>query len=858
MSCELTVVIVSPPWPNPTAKWASFAVTTGINQSAVSSEPLSLQYYAALPTVLSVSPSSGVGGALVNVTGTGIVCGLTQCLIVNMTTVNPTLCTPSWIMCRMPVLQSPHVVGVALMLTGLETVPGSAVQFEYRERSPVVSSVRFDAVQSKVIIDGSDLQLVDRVRVGQISQTLTSFRYLSNTRITAAVTVSTVPCPLRVSVSPSRSVDFLPWPWTVSIVDPPKVSAVTPLAISPVYPATTLTIIGSGFALTSNAVCYFDGQRRSQGIVVSANLISCVAPLANSTLYSPVVLSLTIDGSTVATMGSLSLALTYKTSPPAASASSASFTLSVLVANPSHIVDNGMPAVIQLSSPTYSFSQFPNATRTCRLAFETTSVPAVWISTSLISCNFSSPSNGQWLGHRTLSVLEGQQAVGHATVEVVSAPTVRSVVPSSAPTLTSASTIATITGSGFSPTSVGGCVWKSANQTEIIPVLSMTSTSALCAVPSRAAYPQSMLPRTDTVTLFGVSCCAQTFTFYEAPQVESVTPSFATPLATITLTGYGFGRAKECIFTSLSLSQDISFVSATSMATATSVQCVVPASALAGRYNVGVDTSSDDIVFEVVSPISIRSVSPVGPLSLRGGQPITIYAGASGGFSDVASVRFGLNILSPKVILTTDSYIVCLSPAVQAPMRMSLFLSRQQNAHDWFGAVAGVAVTFTDGYIVSSMVPQILPEEQPGSVTVSVGSISLGPANVVSCLWTNNVSNASWSSVTTTLVSTTAINCSIPALPGNQTWILSLVVDGLRPEYITSGRLAVSIVSRPTLSSITPSSGSPDTLLTITGSGFSPGTSVCVFNGNVHVPLYADGIGSSNTKVQFRVCVPFL
>jgi len=275
-----------------------------------------------------------------------------------------------------------------------------------------------------------------------------------------------------------------------------------------------------------------------------------------------------------------------------------------------------------------------------------------------------------------------------------------------------------------------------------------------------------------------------------APAITSFTPTSG-PLGTnVTIDGTGLTGATAVTFNSVSAS----FI----VTSDTAIQATVPAGATTGPVSVttpgGTATSGSN--FTVVSAPTITSFTPTsGPL----GTNVTI---SGTNFSGATAVTF--NGVSAAFTVNSATAIQATVPAGATTGPLSVTTP------------GGTATSSTNFAVVSPpTVSSFSPTSGPTGTSVTIGGTNFSGATAVTF---NGVSAAF------TVNSDTAIQATVPA--GATTGPLSVTTPGGTATSSTN----FAVVSPPTVSSFSPTSGPTGTSVTIGGTNFSGATAV-TFNG---------------------------
>ncbi len=353
-----------------------------------------------------------------------------------------------------------------------------------------------------------------------------------------------------------------------------------------------------------------------------------------------------------------------------------------------------------------------------------------------------------------------------------------------------------------------------------LPILNPSNTSIQVVVPAGAAT------GTFNVHSNGVGTYTSTFTVagVPLPQITSVSTNYAADYAKVTLTGTNFGATQGA--------STVTFNGATAgAATAwsnTAITVSVPFRATTGNLVVTVSgQSSNGVPFTVVPTTSITGISPTlgppGTLVTISGQSLL----DAGGHGAVWFSGRSLPILNPS---NTSIQVVVPAGAVTGTFDLQC------------NGIGNYTPTFTVGQIPSSPVPT----PQIGSVSANYGAdyapvvltgVNFGTSQGANSVTFNGVASTAkaWSN--------TSITVSVPyhATTGN----LVVTVAG-----VPSNGVPFAVEPTTSITGISPASGSPGTLVTISGQNLlDAGGQTIVWFGGKSLPI----LNPSNTSIQVVV-----
>jgi hypothetical protein len=299
------------------------------------------------------------------------------------------------------------------------------------------------------------------------------------------------------------------------------------------------------------------------------------------------------------------------------------------------------------------------------------------------------------------------------------------------------------------------------------------------------------------------------FVIAGTPQITSFNPTSGTIGTVVTITGINFPGAPDVTFTG--------GVKATvSKATPTEIICQVPTGATTGIISVNGANSSSS--FTVSAKPIITNVTP-----LQGGvdKEVTL----TGTYFTGATIKFANNLTATKVGAGTDNQVIVKVPA---------------------GAVTGkITVTNGAGSTNSPADFQILSPP-----TISTFSPQSGPVGTpITITGTNLQYNPEvrfFNNILATVKSSSPTQILVDVPPGAATGKISVKTDAVTTAISSSSDFTV--VGKPAITSIVPSSGTINEKVTINGTNFANLESV-TFDG-VSTSTF---ITSSPTKIEVRV-----
>jgi len=290
-----------------------------------------------------------------------------------------------------------------------------------------------------------------------------------------------------------------------------------------------------------------------------------------------------------------------------------------------------------------------------------------------------------------------------------------------------------------------------------------------------------------------------------APTISSLNPTSGAVGASVTIAGTNFGASQG--------TSTVTFNGTPATPTswsATSIAVPVPSGATTGNVVVTVGgTASNGVTFTVtVPPPNITSLNPTSGLV---GASVTISGTNFGASPGASTVKFNGTTASPTSWSAT-------SIAVPVPT----------------GATTGnVVVTVggasSNGVSFAVLVPPSVTSLTPNSGTVGT-SVTIAGANFGTSQGTSTVA---FNGTAATPTSWTATSIVVPVPAGATTGNVVVTVGGL-----ASNAVNFTVVVPPSITTLTPNSGTVGTSVTIAGANFgaTQGTSAVTFNGIATTP----------------------
>ncbi len=303
-----------------------------------------------------------------------------------------------------------------------------------------------------------------------------------------------------------------------------------------------------------------------------------------------------------------------------------------------------------------------------------------------------------------------------------------------------------------------------------------------------AAVPPGATTGAVVVTVSGVASNGSSFTVLQSPAISSLTPSSGAVGVTVTITGTNFGSSQD-IRVVMFNGQVASITGWTSDPPNGTLTVKVPAGATSGNVVVYINgTSSNAMAFTVLPPPSITTLAPSTGTA---GTSATITGANFGSSQGSGSVTFAG---SPATVTSWSDTVIAATVPVSAGTGSVVVTANGASSN---------GLTFTTIPSITSLTPSSAVLGAQVTITGSNFGYGLGGSTVA--LNGSVVSSTSW------YPGNIAFNVPAGATTGN----VVVTVGG-----IASNAVSLAVVSQPTITGLTPSSGAPGTQVTISGSGF--------------------------------------
>jgi hypothetical protein len=361
------------------------------------------------------------------------------------------------------------------------------------------------------------------------------------------------------------------------------------------------------------------------------------------------------------------------------------------------------------------------------------------------------------------------------------------------PTALSPGIQVTLTGTGFGAAQGNGSVILGPEATGT--VVSWSSTKIVATVPAE------LVPGNAQVKQNGATSNGVAFTVVP-PTLTSISPTAVDPGMQMTLTGTGFGSAQGNGIVTLGPE---STGTVTSWAS-TKIVVTVPAGVVAGNASVTQNgATSNGIAFTIIQP----NITSLSPTSGSAGTSVTITGTSFGSTQGTSTVTFNGTPATPTSWSATKIVVPVPSGATTGPVVVTV------------NGVSSNGVTFTD--TSAPTITSISPTSGKAGTSVTISGSLFGA--------TQGTSKVTFNSQTATPTSWATGTIVVPAPTGVTTGNVVVTVGGVASN-------GVLFVAAPAISSLSPTSGAVTAPVTITGTNFgpAPGSSTVTFNGTAATP----------------------
>jgi RHS repeat-associated protein len=386
-------------------------------------------------------------------------------------------------------------------------------------------------------------------------------------------------------------------------------------------------------------------------------------------------------------------------------------------------------------------------------------------------------------------------------------PIITGITPSSGPVTTQVQ----INGSGFGATQGSSSI--KINNTVALNVVTWSDSQITAIIPNTATTGPVQ------VTVNGIRSNTNIYFTVPPPQVTSISPTGGVGGTSVTVNGSGFQAT-----------QGTSTIVIGSSATVTSwsdtrIVATVSTSATTGGVSVNVNgvTSNSDVIFKMTKPL----ISGLSPSSAPAGTSLQAQVNGSGFGATQGTSTIAMRGANPTVVSWSDNQILVTIPAAVNTGAVTVTVG---------GVLSNADVNFT---VPAPQVISVSPTSGVAGTQVTIngsGFQQTRPSN--SSVQFNNIGATvnSWSD--------TQIVATVPSGAGAGPVSVNV-------STVTSNQNVVFTTPDPIITSVSPSTGPVNTLVTINGSGFgaTQGTSTVTFGG-----VAATSFSSwSNTQIQATV-----
>jgi sugar lactone lactonase YvrE len=379
-----------------------------------------------------------------------------------------------------------------------------------------------------------------------------------------------------------------------------------------------------------------------------------------------------------------------------------------------------------------------------------------------------------------LTVAVSGKAVQSATFTFIPEVTITSI----SPTTGSVGALVEIIGTGFSSTASENAVTLN---TRVCQVVMATTTKLTISIPAESS--------TGSITVTVGTKSAQSGTFTVIPGVPtlaitSISPNNGAKNTAVTITGTGFSAT--VLENQVTLNGKICPVTS---ATTTSLTITIPAEAGSGNIMIAVggNAAQSDLFTFIPDPLAITSISPTT------GAKNTVVTITGTGFSATTSENaVTLNTKPCPVVTATTTTLTITIPAEAGSGNIKLVVGGSSVESDPFTFIR-------DPLAISSISPN------SGTKNTVVTITGTGFSSTV----LENAVTLNGKVCPVTSATTTTLTISIPAEAGSGNILVTVGGNSAQSGTFTF------IADAPTITSISPTSGAKNTVVTIIGTGFS-------------------------------------
>ena len=765
-----------------------------------------------VPTLTSISPTSGVAGQSVNMTltGTGFIAGS----IVNFGGNGDTGGTASnggtTITITIPANQLS--VGGPLNVTVTNPSPGggtSAAQtFTINNPAPAITTIS----PTSATVGGAGFTLTVN-GTGFVSSSVVNFNgaaktttFVSATQLTAAISPADIAAVANFPVTVTN-----PTPGggtsassTFAVNNPaPAITTLSPTSATAGGPAFSLTVNGTGFV--AGSVVNFNSSPRTTTFVNATQLTAAITV------------------ADIATAGTLSVTVTNPT-PGGGTSAISSFTVNnplpaITSLSPTNALAGGIAFTLTVNGSNFNSSSVVNFNGT---AATTTFVSASQMTAAITAAEIATA--GSFNVTVTNPAPGGGTSANSAFAVNNPVPTISSLSPTSASAGGAAFTL-TVNGTNF----VSSSVVNFNGTAKTTTFVSATKVTASIAAVDIAAAGTFNVTVTNPAPGGGISANSPFAVNNPVPTIASLSPASAVKGgATFTLTVNGTNFVSTSVVNFSGSPKTTTFVSATQLTASIAAADI----AAAGTFNVTVTNpapgggTSANSPFAVNNPVpTITSLSPTG--ATVGGAAFTLTVNGTGFLSGAAVTFNGNSRVTTFVSATQITAAITVADIATA----GTFNVTVTNPAPTAGPSA--AQTFS----VNNPLPAIT-SLSPTTATAGGAAFTLtvNGTNFVS----SSVVNFNGTAATTTFVNSTQVTASITAAQIATAGTFNVTVTNPAPGGGTSGNSPFTVNNPlPTLVSLSPTSASKGAAftLTVTGTNFNS-SSVLNFNGTAKTTTF--------------------
>jgi large repetitive protein len=726
------------------------------------------------PSVTSLSPASGsrFGGTLVTITGTGF----TDTALVSFGGTAGTsviYVSDSQITARSPARLTGGTVDVTVTTSGGTSPVVAGDRFTYTGIAPNITSLTPNsgpvAGGTAVTITGTGFTSASTVSFGGTAGTSVTFVSDTSLTVTSPARAAGV---VDVRVTTVSGTSAVATRDRFTYVAVPTVTSITPTS-GPSTGGTTVTITGTRFTNTSTV--RFGSTAATNVTYVSATSLTAISPsnIAGGTVDVRVT---TAGGTSAIVAGDrftyTGVAPTVTSITPASGTRSGGTTVT--------ITGTGFS-----SASTVSFGG-------------TAGTAVTFVNTTRLTVRSPARATGGTVD-LTVTTVGGTSVISPADQFTYTgiAPAVTSLSPSGGSSL--GGDTVTITGTGFtsaSTVSFGGTAGTT---------VTFVNASRLTVISPSSATGGTIDVRVTTVSGTSAVVAADRFTYSGgAPTITSISPAIGSRSGgtTVTITGNGFTSASTVSFGGTA-GTSVTFVNATRL-TARS-----PAHA-AGVVDVTVTTvggTSAIVAGDQFTYPGVPAITGISPGSGPAGTTVTI---TGTGFTSASTVSFG-GTAGTGVVYVSDTQVTANSPVSATGGTVDVRVT----------TIGGTSAVITaDRYTYSGVAPSV------SSITPATGTTAGGTTVTITGIGFTSASTVSFGGTAGTSVTFSSATRLTARSPAHAAGVVDITVTTVGGTSANGAGDQFTYIVAPTVTGLSTASGPAGTTVTITGTGFTSGSTV--------------------------------